>query len=117
MSNKRIKILHVISSLDVGGAEMVLYRLVKNMNAARFENQVVSLVHSGKVGEKIQALGLRVFSLEMRSGHPDLGGLVRLAGLLRRESPDLLQTWLYHADLLGLLAARTAGVAGGGAFG
>ena len=110
MSNKRIKILHVISSLDVGGAEMVLYRLVKNMNAARFENQVVSLIHPGKVGEKIQALGLRVFSLEMRSGHPDLGGLVKLAGLLRRESPDLLQTWLYHADLLGLLAARTAGV-------
>ena len=110
MSNKRIKILHVITSLDVGGAELVLYRLVKNMNAARFENQVVSLVHPGKVGERIQALGVRVFSLEMQSGRPDLGGLFRLAGLLRRESPDLLQTWLYHADLLGLLAARTKGV-------
>ena len=110
MSNKRIKILHVITSLDVGGAELVLYRLVKNMNAARFENQVVSLVHPGKVGEKIQALGVGVFSLEMRTGHPDLGGLFRLVGLISRESPDLLQTWLYHADLLGLLAARTRGV-------
>jgi len=110
MSNKRIKILHVITSLDVGGAEMVLFRLLKKMDASRFENQVVSLIHSGKVGEKIQTLGLPVFSLEMRSGHPDLGSLFRLAGLLRREYPDLVQTWLYHADLLGLLAARTAGV-------
>jgi glycosyltransferase involved in cell wall biosynthesis len=110
MSNKRIKILHVITSLDVGGAEMVLFHLLKNMDTARFENQVVSLIPPGKVGEKIQALGLPVTSLEMRSGHPDLGSLFRLAGLLRRESPDLVQTWLYHADLLGLLAAGIVGV-------
>jgi glycosyltransferase involved in cell wall biosynthesis len=110
MSNKRIKILHVITSLDIGGAQMVLFHLLKNMDAVKFENQVVSLIHPGKVGEKIQALGFPVFSLEMRSGRPDLGSLFRLVRLLRRESPDMVQTWLYHADLLGLLAARTVGV-------
>ncbi len=110
MSDKRIKVLHVITSLDVGGAEMVLFHLVKNMDAARFENQVVSLISPGKVGEKIRALGLPVFSLEVRSGHPDPGSLFKLSGLLRRESPDMVQTWLYHADLLGLLAARKAGM-------
>jgi len=110
MSNKRIKILHVITSLDVGGAEMVLFHLLKNMDATRFENLVVSLIHPGKVGEKIQGLGLPVFSLEMRPGHPTIGSYFRLVELLRRESPDLVQTWLYHADLLGLLAARKVGV-------
>jgi glycosyltransferase involved in cell wall biosynthesis len=110
MRNKRIKILHVISSLDVGGAEMVLFHLLQNMDASRFENLVVSLIHPGKVGEKIQGLGLPVFSLEMRPGHPTIGSYFRLVELLRRESPDLVQTWLYHADLLGLLAARKVGV-------
>ena len=110
MSNKRIKILHVITSLDVGGAEMTLFHLLKSMDASRFENQVVSLIHPGKVGEKIQALGVPVFSLEMRPGHPEIGSFFKLVELLRRESPDMVQTWLYHADLLGLLAAKTVGV-------
>jgi glycosyltransferase involved in cell wall biosynthesis len=110
MSNNRTKILHVITSLNVGGAEMALYHLLKNMNAVRFENQVASLIPPGPVGEKIQALGVPVFSLNMQSGYPSLGSFFRLVRLLRRESPDMVQTWLYHADLLGLLAARITGV-------
>ncbi len=110
MSKDRIKILHVITSFDIGGAEIVLYHLLKNMDADRFENQVVSLIPPGPVGEKIQALFIPVFSLGMRPGYPSPGGLFRLSRLLRRESPDVVQTWLYHADLLGLLAAKLTGL-------
>ncbi len=110
MGNERIKILHVITSLNVGGAEMVLQRLLKSMDATRFENQVVSLIRAGPIGERIQALGMPVRSLNMRPEHPSLGALYELARVLQRESPDLVQTWLYHADLLGLLAAKMTGV-------
>ncbi len=87
----------------------MLYRLLKSMDSARFENQVVSLIRPGPVGERIQALSVPVFSLNMRPGRLSLDALFGLERLLRRESPDLVQTWLYHADLLGALAAKISG--------
>ena len=46
----------------------------------------------------------------MRSGRVPLGPFVRLVRLLRRQRPDLIMTWLYHADLIGTLAGRLARV-------
>jgi glycosyltransferase involved in cell wall biosynthesis len=110
MTDRQIKILHVITSLNIGGAETMLYRLLKSMDKARFQNQVVSLIRPGPVGDRIQALGIPVFSLNMRPGRLSLNALFGLVKLLRRESPDLVQTWLYHADLLGGLAAKISAV-------
>lgn len=101
-----IKILHLITDLDTGGAEISLYRLLAGTDRTQFDNQVVSLIPIGPVGEKIHALGIPVRSLDLQPGRPTLSALFRLAGLLHREKPAILQTWLYHADLLGLLAAK-----------
>jgi glycosyltransferase involved in cell wall biosynthesis len=110
MNTNRIKILHIITSLNVGGAETALYRLLSSMDKARFENQVVSLIHCGPVGEKIRALGIPVLSLDMHPGRPSPKALFGLLRYLRRNQPDIVQTWLYHADLLGALAAKILGL-------
>ncbi len=106
----QLRILHLITDLDTGGAEVSLYRLLSGMDRSRFENQVVSLIPPGPLGGKVAALGIPVRSLGLRPGHATPAALFRLAGWLRRDRPDILQTWLYHADLLGLLAARLARV-------
>src|SRR6185436_16107308 len=62
------------------------------------------------IGEKIRALGIPVESLEMRPGIPSMLALVRLTRNLRRLEPDLVHTWMYHADLMGGIAARFARV-------
>jgi glycosyltransferase involved in cell wall biosynthesis len=100
----KLKLTHLITSLDMGGAEMMLYRLLKHIDPTRFENRVISLIPAGVVGDKIRALGIPVCSLDMRSGHPSISAVFRLVGLLRREKPGLLHTWMYHADLIGGLA-------------
>ena len=99
-----MKLTHIITSLDMGGAEIMLYRLLEHIDRDRFENKVISLIPAGEVGDKIQALGIPVRSLGMRSRRPTVSALFRLWNLLRREPPALLQTWMYHADLLGGLA-------------
>lgn len=103
------RVVHVIPDLDVGGAEMMLSRLVRSMDRGRFENQVISLTGAGALRHSLEAIGVRVHSLGMRRARIDVGALPRLARLLRTLHPDLVQSWLYHADLLALLGTWFAG--------
>ncbi len=88
---------------------MMLLRLVDRLQDV-FDQEVVSLTNSGPVGERIAALGVPVRMLGMRRGVPNPLAVVRLAGMIRRFGPDVVQTWMYHADLVGGLAARLAGM-------
>lgn len=104
-----IRLLHLITGLNVGGAELALARLIPRLDRQKFASTVVSMTTLGSVGERLQADGISVKALGMRRGSPSPAGFARLVFLLKRQSPHILQTWLYHADLLGLLAAPLAG--------
>lgn len=104
-----IRIVHVITGLDTGGAEMMLYKLLSLTDRTRYAPSVVSLTGGGPVGDRIEALGIPVETLGMARGVPDPAGLLRLAVRLRRIRPALVQTWMYHADVVGGLAAKLAG--------
>jgi glycosyltransferase involved in cell wall biosynthesis len=106
----RQKITHVISGLPQGGAEMSLWRLLSRMDRGRFQNEVICLTDSGPMADRIRAVGVPVLALGMRRGRPSVGGMLRLTRALRHSRPDVLQTWLYHADLAGLMAGHAAGV-------
>lgn len=104
-----IRIMHVITGLNLGGAETWLTRLLLRLPAERFDCRVVSLMDGGELAGAIRSMGVPVTSLGMGRGLPDPRGLWRLARLMREQRPQVVQTWLYHADLLGLLAARLSG--------
>jgi glycosyltransferase involved in cell wall biosynthesis len=101
------RILHVISGLAVGGAEMAMYRLVAHADAARHEHAVVTLTRGGAIGRRLREVDIELFELDFRRA--PITGFFRLAALMRRQRPDIVQTWMYHADLFGGLAARLAG--------
>lgn len=104
------RILHVITGLNTGGAEAMLAKLVGGMDRKRFASQVLCLLAPGPMAEAVLAAGVRVESLGLSRGLPTPGALWRAVGAVRRFKPDLVQTWLYHADLLGLAAAKLGGV-------
>src|SRR5262249_37879304 len=76
---------------------------------ARFEHCVASLINVGPVGEMIRAQGIPVYSLGMKRSVPSFSALWKLWKLIHTERPQIIQTWLYHADLLGLLVGKLAG--------
>jgi len=101
-------ILHLITGLEAGGAEGMLARLATHSDPARFTSIVVSMTDAGTIGPSLAAAGIAVETLGIRRGAIDPRGVTRLVRLLRAWRPDIIQTWLYHADLLGLLASRLA---------
>jgi len=103
-------VLHIVTGLPIGGAQSALGRLLARIPGERFVQSVVSLGELGAMGETWRRDGVRVTALGMRPSMPDPLAFARLVRLLRRERPNLVQTWLYHADLFGGLAAQAAGV-------
>lgn len=104
-----IKLMHLITDLDTGGAEMMLYKLLFRMDRTAFEAEVISLTDTGPISEKIEALGVSVRALGMRRGMPNPVSVLRLALWLWRDRPLIIQTWMYHANLIGGLAAKLSG--------
>jgi glycosyltransferase involved in cell wall biosynthesis len=101
---ERVRILHVITGLNRGGAEGVLFRLIERTRT-RFDHVVAVLSGEGHFGPLLRSSGISVHVLGL---HPVLGaasGLAQLCRIIRRERPDVVQTWLYHSDLLGGLAS------------
>jgi glycosyltransferase involved in cell wall biosynthesis len=107
---KRIRVVHLIDYMGLGGAEMMLYRLLARMDRALFESTVISMMPLGKVGEQVARLNVGLHVLGMLRGQPSARAFLRLIRLLRWLDPDVLQTWMVNADLAGLLAGRIAGV-------
>ena len=101
-----IRIVHIISNLDIGGAEVTLTQLVSGMDTTRFHNTVISLTDRGQLGDRIESSGIPVHCLGMKRGRPDMSSLPKLVRSLRETKPTIVQSWLYHADLIGLLAVR-----------
>jgi glycosyltransferase involved in cell wall biosynthesis len=105
----RYHILHIITDLSIGGAEIMLYKLLSRMDKGVFSNQVVSLTSMEAMADRIEALGVDVQALDMRRGVPDPRAILKLKDLIQQIRPDIIQTWMYHSDLMGGFAARLVG--------
>lgn len=106
-----MKVVFIITSLSTGGAEMMLLKLLERLDS-RFSPHVISLASLGTIGPKIQALGIPVEALGMKPGAFSYNVLAcaRLVRRLKVLKPDIVHTWMRHADFLGGLIARFAGV-------
>jgi glycosyltransferase involved in cell wall biosynthesis len=103
-----IRVTHVTNTLDVGGAERMLLKLIANQDRSRFQPTVIGLLGEGPIGNSLRELGVRVETLGLHPEAPQLRRVGTLARLLRSSRPDIVQTWVYQSDFLGGLAARIA---------
>ena len=110
LGHEPIRMLHVITGLGSGGAEMMLYKLLSGMDRKRFACTVVSLTDEGHMAERIRSLGIPVYCLGMKGAASMPRAMVRLIRMMKAEGTQLVQCWMYHADLLGGVAGWFAGI-------
>lgn len=106
-SGSSIKITHIITGLNIGGAETMLYWLLKNVDQRKFPCRVISLSDNGPIGEKLSSIGIPIIAVGLNNKNTFWSGLSRLFIELQTNKPVLIQTWMYHSDLLGGLVAKT----------
>ncbi len=104
----RMHVMHIITGLDVGGAELALLRLVSQGSTSGARYSVVSLLPRGVLGPRFDSAKVPVRWLDFR--RRPIWSFVSLCRHLRETRPDIVHTWMYHADLAGGLAARLCGI-------
>jgi glycosyltransferase involved in cell wall biosynthesis len=104
-----MKVLHIITGLTDGGAEAVLYRMVTSKSSS-FKHVVISLMGTGKYGLLLEEAGIDVHYLNMSQGKSGIFASFKIFSLVKKNKPDVVQTWMIHGDLLGGIFARLAGV-------
>jgi len=109
-ADQRLHIVHIITDLDAAGAEMMLYKVLTRMDRDRFTAEVVSLAGGGAVRPLIEGIGIPVRSLDLSpSVWSGPSAIWRLRRILKERRTAIVQTWMYHADLLGGVASRFSG--------
>jgi glycosyltransferase involved in cell wall biosynthesis len=108
-----IKVLHVITTLEIGGAECMLLRLLGAGARDTFEPSVLSLMDPARapvatLTSQIAALRVPVATLGMAQGHPSAAAAWRLCRILRAVAPDLVQGWMYHGNLAATIGSWVA---------
>ena len=102
------KIVHIITGLNNGGAEMMLYKLLLNIDKSKYNIEVISMTDDGVFADKIRELDIKVTSLNMKRGIPSLRGIFKSVQIVKGS--DFVQTWMYHADLFGFIVCKIAGI-------
>ncbi|WP_156393112.1 glycosyltransferase family 4 protein [Burkholderia sp. Leaf177] len=106
-----MKIVHVITDLSIGGAETMLVRLIRTSRRDGLKHVVISLSPQAPLANRISMLGVEVRILGMNNGLPSARLFRKLAQWLDELEPDVVQTWMYHADFMGGAATYAAQLA------
>ncbi len=100
-----MKITHIITDLDTGGAEMMLYKLLASLRDEALNSSVISLMGRGKITEQIETLGVKVETLDLGQGaRPSWQTIKKLRQIMRSFNPDIVQGWMYHGNIVATAA-------------
>ncbi|MCT7961878.1 glycosyltransferase [Laspinema sp. D1] len=100
-----MKIVYIITGLSTHGGEMMLYKLLSHLNREQFEAVVISLQDRGTLGDRIAAVDIPLYTINLKRGKPTPRGIYRLICTVKQIKPDIIQGWMYHGNLAAQLAS------------
>jgi len=109
---KKPRVLHLITSFEVGGTERQAVELLKRIDRRRFDVSLATLRLEGPLYQEVAPILPRVPQFPLTSFYNANAAkqLMRLCGWMIRERADILHAHDFYAGLLGAAAARLAHV-------
>lgn len=104
MGSTRIRVMHVVPDLGVGGAERHVTWLMPNLDRSKFDTAVVCIGDEGRLFGALAASDVRAVALH-RTKRQAIGALRDLMREMRNFAPDVVITRGYNAEVLGRIAA------------
>ena len=101
-----MKIVHIITNLEEGGAENSLYKICKNDRIN--QHIVISIIGLGKYSSLLKKINIKVYCLHIK--FYSFIKFLQMIKLLHDLKPDIVQTWLVYGDFIGGIAAKIAGI-------
>jgi len=102
-----IHIVHIIPTLGSGGAESMLFRLLLGLSGRKYRHSIITLLESPCVHD-LKAVGVDVHCIGMSKRgtlKELLKSMQQISVKLNEMRPDVVQGWMYHANLVALLSA------------
>lgn len=99
-----MKVLHLITGMNAGGAEGMLLKLSREWKGKGHEMEVISMTSGGVMADAFRREGIPLIELNMHPGEIGIHGLIKLMAHVERSQAKILQTWMYHADAMGAAA-------------
>ncbi|MCM8785180.1 MAG: glycosyltransferase [Candidatus Omnitrophica bacterium] len=106
MENK-IKIGYLIGSSDIGGTEKMILTLVKNLDKNKFEIIFFCIKGKGRFTEKLKEENFKVYIVNLKKNP---FSFINLFFILKRENLDILQSFLFVANILGRIYGKILGI-------
>lgn len=104
------RVFYIISNLNIGGAELSLSKIIAGL-IDKYDFTVISLTDKGHVGSQLEKNGIPVFALNFNiSKKSAVIGLYELYIILKKNKPEIVHTWMYHADFFGGIISKLVGI-------
>jgi len=97
------KIVHIISGLKTGGAERSLFNVCDSKINNYFEQSVICLGEKAIYGEKLEAIGVKVYYLNFKNSNK-LYAFIKFKNIIGNIAPDIIQGWMTHGNFVSVLA-------------
>lgn len=106
--HRLVRVVHVTSGLGHGGAESILLDLLKMADSAEIDQFIVSLGSPVFREELRDVDGSRVIYLNLGQTPVNVfSAILKARKVIKRLEPNVVHTWMYHADIVGGIAAKT----------
>ncbi len=107
-----MKIIHIINSLNKGGAEGNLYRLTK-FQKKKYKNKIdiiiITLINNGFYEIELKKKGIKIFSLDIKKENnffDHFKKILKFRKFIKKQRPDIIQSWMYHSNFLTIFIQR-----------
>ncbi len=109
ISYKKTKILHLITSLEVGGVQHGLLLGLPHIDKKRYEHAICSITNKMPMANEFKKKNINVFTLNINS-KTDFLYSFRLRNIIKTYKPDIIHTYLIHANILGRIIGKTSNI-------